>query len=63
MQLSEYIKQNFPSAAAFAAHMNVTPQAVTKWLRQGWVVIDDVIYAPRRIYRESNNKHNQAASL
>lgn len=49
MKLREYIKQRHnDNQRDFARHMGVLPQAVTKWLNDDWIVIDDVLYTPRR---------------
>lgn len=49
MLLSNYIKENFAdNKAAFARHVGVEPQAVTKWIKANWIIIDNILYSPRR---------------
>jgi len=48
IQLKNYIADNYESQRDFAEKQEVLPQLVTKWLKGGYVVIDNVIYSPRR---------------
>ena len=49
MKLNEYIKNHHnANQASFAKSQHVTPQQVTKWLKMGCVVVDGVLYSPRR---------------
>lgn len=38
--------------ADFARHMGVTPQQVTKWINDGWLVSKDTLYSPKRTIPE-----------
>lgn len=50
MSLPEYIESEFGgNNAAFARHMNVTRQQVTKWINDKWIVESGTLYAPRRV--------------
>ncbi|MEJ5074354.1 hypothetical protein WH357_18760 [Enterobacter ludwigii] len=49
MKIVEYIDLYFEgNKSAFARRMNVTPQQVTKWVNDGWIIIDGQLYSPRR---------------
>lgn len=49
MPLIEYINQKFSgNQAEFARRMDVDAQAVRKWVKAGWIVVDDKLYSPRR---------------
>ena len=49
MTLSDYINANFSgNKSAFARHTGVVPQQVTRWINEGWIVVDNKLYAPRR---------------
>lgn len=49
MKLSEHIELFFGrNKSAFAKSMNVTPQQVTKWVNDEWIIIDGTLYSPRR---------------
>lgn len=49
MTLADYIAANFcGNKAAFARHMRVNPQQVTKWINDEWIVAGNKLYAPRR---------------
>lgn len=48
MPLTDYIAAYFGgNKAAFARHMNKTPQQVTKWVNGGWIVVNHMLYSPR----------------
>jgi len=48
-QLNTYIEKNFKNnKAAFARHMNVSSQQITRWINEEWVVSDNKLYSPRR---------------
>ncbi|MDI3359761.1 hypothetical protein QQF21_17155 [Lelliottia sp. V89_10] len=54
MDLNEYINQNFGgNKAEFARKMEVNPQQVTKWIRDGWIVVGHILYSPRRSVPEN----------
>jgi hypothetical protein len=47
--LNTYIEKNFKSnKAAFARHMNVSSQQITRWVNENWVVDDNKLYSLRR---------------
>lgn len=49
MKIVEYIDLYFEgNKSAFARRMNVTPQQVTKWVNDGWIIFDGQLYSPRR---------------
>lgn len=49
VSLSQYINDKFNgSQVAFAAENGVLKQQVTKWLNAEMIVVDDVLYSPRR---------------
>ncbi len=52
MKLKQYIKENYKSQAAFAACNEVKPQQVTQWLNKGFIVLDGVLYSPRRTLKK-----------
>lgn len=49
MKLIDYIEKRYGgNQATFAKSQDVKPQQVTKWLNMGCVVVDGVLYSPRR---------------
>ncbi|TCW00409.1 hypothetical protein EDC52_101759 [Biostraticola tofi] len=49
MMLTDFIDKTFGgNKAAFARHMGVDAQTVNKWVKAGWLVIDDKLCSPRR---------------
>ncbi|WP_213894314.1 polysaccharide deacetylase family protein [Raoultella ornithinolytica] len=49
MTIEEYISLHFQgNKSAFARHMEVNPQQVTKWVNDGWIVENHTLYSPRR---------------
>ena len=49
MQLIDYIKnEHSGNQAAFAQFVNVKPQQITQWINKGFIVVDGVLYSPRR---------------
>ncbi|WOL24260.1 hypothetical protein fHeYen801_050c [Yersinia phage fHe-Yen8-01] len=55
MPLVEYININFGgNKSAFARHMEVNPQQVTKWVNDEWIVVGNTLYAPRREIQNEN---------
>ncbi|SMB46735.1 conserved hypothetical protein [Serratia proteamaculans] len=49
MTLTDYIASYFGgNKSAFARHMDVNPQQVTKWINDGWIVDNHMLYSPRR---------------
>jgi len=49
MPLTEYIAMNFAgNNSEFARHMGVDRQKVGLWIKSGWVVINGILYSPRR---------------
>ena len=48
MLIEEYINKNFGGCkAAFARHLGKMPQQVTRWVNEGWIVVDGVVYSKR----------------
>lgn len=57
MKLTEYIeKYHSGNKADFARVNEVTPQHVTKWVNGDYIVIDGVLYSPRRELKEKELK-------
>ena len=49
MNLTDYIKVNFDgSQARFAEAQGVKRPQVTQWLEKKFIVVDHVLYSPRR---------------
>ncbi|EIV2274743.1 TPA: hypothetical protein ACHVWS_005256 [Klebsiella pneumoniae] len=49
MTIDDYVDYYFNgNKSAFARHMEVNPQQVTKWVNDGWVVDNHTLYSPRR---------------
>lgn len=49
MGLEDYINTHHEgNKAAFARSMNTIPQTVTRWVNDGFIVVDGVLYSPRR---------------
>ena len=49
MTLEKYITENYNgNKAEFARANDVMPQQVTRWINQGWLVIDHTLYSPKR---------------
>lgn len=49
MSITDYIAANFGgNKSAFARWIGVNPQQVTKWVNDGWIVVGDMLYSPRR---------------
>ncbi len=47
--LANYIASNYRgSQRAFAEAQGVKPPQVTQWINKGFVVVDGVLYSPRR---------------
>ncbi|TDB53040.1 hypothetical protein [Photorhabdus luminescens] len=47
--LKEYIDRHFGgNQSKFAQHMHVTPQQVAKWIAGNWIVVNDILYSPKR---------------
>ncbi|BEO75157.1 MULTISPECIES: hypothetical protein [Serratia] len=54
MTLTDYIAAYFGgNKSAFARHMAVNPQQVTKWVADGWIVDNHTLYSPRRTVPEN----------
>lgn len=55
MDLKDYIDKNYAGVKTrFAADCNVLPQQVTKWLERNCIVINGIIYTPKRMINYSN---------
>ena len=49
MDLIEYISVEYSgNQAAFARDNNIRPQQVTEWINKGFIVVNGVLYSPRR---------------
>jgi hypothetical protein len=49
MTLTEHIQKQYGgNQAAFAQSQNVKPQQITQWIAKGFIVVDGVLYSPRR---------------
>lgn len=49
MNLSDYIKKQYGgNQTAFAKDNNVKPPQVTQWINKNFIVVDGVLYSPRR---------------
>ncbi|MER5131441.1 hypothetical protein [Serratia marcescens] len=48
MKLDAYISANYPSQAAFAREVGVSPAQVTQWIRKGFIVLNGELFSPRR---------------
>ncbi|EPL2474555.1 TPA: hypothetical protein ACTYTC_001282 [Klebsiella pneumoniae] len=54
MTIDEYVACYFEgNKSAFARHMDVTPQQVTKWVNDSWIVVNHTLYSPRRTVPEN----------
>ena len=54
MSLTEYINIYFSgNKSAFARHMDVNPQQITKWVNDGWIIVNHTLYTPRRTVPEN----------
>ncbi|MEB6856429.1 hypothetical protein NA898_03295 [Proteus cibi] len=55
MKLFEHIDLFFGgNKSAFAKSMGVTPQQVTKWVNDDWIIVDGTLYSPRRDLTRGN---------
>jgi len=50
--LTDYIKANYPSKAAFGRSQGITRQQVNVWINNGYIVLDGTIYGPIRPLKE-----------
>jgi len=49
MNLTDYVRAYYGgNKAAFAGANGVKPQQVTIWVNRGFIVVDGVLYSPRR---------------
>lgn len=49
MQLIEYIEKHYNgSQADFARAQGVQAPQITQWIKKGFIVVDGVLYSPRR---------------
>lgn len=49
MNLNQYIQEAYQgNKAAFARDQNVHPQQVSEWVRKGFIVVEGLLYSPRR---------------
>lgn len=53
MNIKEYISTNHNgNKAKFAKSQGVNPQQITKWVNMKCIVVDGVLYSPRRELKE-----------
>lgn len=53
MPLIDYIALNYSgNQSAFARHMGVSRQKVNGWISDGWIVVNNQLYSPRRTVPE-----------
>ncbi len=49
MKITDYIDEHHGgNKAAFARSQKVAPQAVTKWVNAGWIILNGKLYGPKR---------------
>ncbi len=48
MKLIDYITANYGSQRAFARFQGIEPPQVSQWLKREFIVVDHVLYSPRR---------------
>lgn len=54
MNVSEYIEKNHDgSPMKFARAVGVSRQTVNFWLKKGYIVLDNMIYSPRKMPPDS----------
>ena len=46
--IKEHIKSKGLTQKAFAELNEIKPQQITEWINKGFIVIDDILYSPRR---------------
>lgn len=57
MLLLNYIAANYSgSQTAFAKAQGVKPQQITQWINKDFIVVNDVLYSPRRILEKEQKK-------
>lgn len=49
MPLKDYIEKNFKSQVDFAVYMNVARSQVQRWITDGFIVVGNKMYSPRRV--------------
>ncbi len=55
MKLSDYIAANYGgNQKAFAEAQGVQPPQVTQWIKKKFIVVDGVLYSPRRKLKKGN---------
>ncbi len=52
MKLKDYIRDHYYTKRDFAADIGVMPQQVTAWIKKEFIVIDGVMYSPRRSLKD-----------
>ena len=51
MKLKEYIKlKHAGNQSALARHVGVSRQEISRWVKRGDIVVDDVLYSKRRCF-------------
>ena len=53
--LLSWIKENFKTQRYFANAQGIKPSQVTAWLKKDFIVVDGVMYAPRRELKNNMN--------
>ncbi|MFK8258320.1 hypothetical protein ACFL9S_11090 [Erwinia sp. AnSW2-5] len=57
MTLIEYIEKHFSgNQAQFARYIKVAPAQITQWINKDFIVVDDVLYSPRRTLKSEGSK-------
>ncbi|EPP7097957.1 hypothetical protein [Klebsiella michiganensis] len=60
MDMIDFINQTYGGVRArFAKDAQVTPQQLTKWIKNNYIIINKVIYRPLRIIDLDNNEQTQ----
>lgn len=58
--LLDYIVARYSgNQRAFAEAQGVKPPQVTQWISKGFIVVDDVLYSPRRELKSATNFTNR----
>lgn len=56
MKLRQYIKENYATQREFAEAMGTSPQQVTNWLKNEFIVVDGMLYRPAKEIKEGESK-------
>lgn len=53
--IEHYVDVNFGgNKAEFARYIGVYPHKINEWIRCGWIIVDNILYSPRKEIRETN---------